>query len=86
MAKTVRAVFDGKALWPDEMIDLEPGAVVKLTIGGAGKKSRVCEVFPGYSSQSGTRWAHRLVGTVRRVSPPWRNARWQMSTFSARPS
>lgn len=34
VAKTESAVLDGKALWPDEPIDLEPGAVVKITISG----------------------------------------------------
>lgn len=39
MTRTVRAVFDGQALWPEEPIGIEPDTRVMLTIKVAEKKS-----------------------------------------------
>lgn len=40
MEKTVRAVFDGRALWPEEPVDLEPDTQVTVTIRTVRKKEK----------------------------------------------
>lgn len=32
MGKTVRALFDGRALWPETSIDVKPGTTVTVTV------------------------------------------------------
>lgn len=39
MPKTVTALFDGRALWPEEPIDVEPNTRVKLTLAVARERS-----------------------------------------------
>lgn len=38
MKKTVRAVFDGRALWPEEPLDLPPDTTVEITVKRAPTK------------------------------------------------
>jgi len=40
MTRSVTALFDGRALWPDEPIDVEPNTRVKLTLTVAEKRTR----------------------------------------------
>lgn len=40
MRKSVRAVFDGRALWPEEPVDLEPNTEVTVTIRTAKKEEK----------------------------------------------
>lgn len=38
MKKTVRAVFDGRALWPEEPLELPPDTPVEITVRRAPRK------------------------------------------------
>lgn len=40
MTRRVTALFDGRALWPDEPIDVDPNTRVKLTLTVAEKRTR----------------------------------------------